>query len=126
MSLVVLQKQVKTSMKAAFAEGTHKNLRVQWREYFLFCNFYGLVPIPATTEVLCLYRQFLGRSFKSVESIRNYISGVKNLHLMLDVKFPGENLFQLDLVFKGLTRLNKRTMMVLYRSPEQTALHTYC
>ena len=21
---------------------------------------------------------------------------------------------------------NKRTMMVLYRSPEQTALHTYC
>ena len=105
MSLVVLQKQVKTSMKAAFAEGTHKNLRVQWKAYFLFCNFYGLVPIPATTEVLCLYGQFLGRSFKCAESIRNYISGVKNLHLMLDVKFPAENLFQLDLVFKGLTRL---------------------
>ena len=31
--------------------------------------------------------------------------GEKNLHLMLDIKFPAENLFQLDLVFKGLTRL---------------------
>ena len=26
----------------------------------------------------------------------------------------------------GHTKQNKRTMMVLYRSPEQTALQTYC
>ena len=96
-------------MKAAFAEGTSKNLKVQWRAYLLFCNFYGLKTIPATTETLCLYGQFLGRSFKSVESIRNYISGVKTMHLFLGIKFPEENLFQIDLVFKGLARIKKHT-----------------
>ena len=94
-------------MKAAFAEGTSKNLKVQWRAYLLFCNFFGLKTIPATTETLCLYGQFLGRSFKSVESIRNYISGVKTMHLFLGIKFPEENLFQIDLVFKGLVRIKK-------------------
>ena len=102
MSLEVLQKEVKTSMKAAFAEGTSKNLKVQWRAYLLFCKFYGLKALPATAETLCLYGQFLGRSFKSVESIRNYISGLKTMHLMLDVKFPEENLFQVDLVIRGI------------------------
>ena len=96
-------------MKAAFAEGTSKNLKVQRRAYLLFCNFYGLKTIPATTETLCLYGQLLGRSFKSVESIRNYISGVKTMHLFLGIKFPEENLFQIDLVFKGLACIKKHT-----------------
>ena len=109
MSLEVLKKEVKTSMKAAFAEGTSKNLKVQWRAYLLFCKFYGLKTIPATTDTLCLYGQFLGRSFKSVESIRNYISGVKTMHLFLGMKFPEENWFQIDLVFKGLARIKKHT-----------------
>ena len=40
-----------------------------------------------------------------MESIRNYISGVKTMHLFLRIKFPEENLFQIDLVFKGLARI---------------------
>ena len=54
-------------------------------------------------------RTVLGRSFKSVESIRNYISSVKTMHLMLDVKFPEENLFQVDLVFRGIARIKQHT-----------------
>lgn len=50
-SLDVLQKEVKNSMKTALAEGTSKNLKVQWRSYFLFCNFYGLKAIPASLEI---------------------------------------------------------------------------
>ena len=91
-------------MKAAFAEGTSKNLRVQWRAYLLFCDFYGLKSIPTTYEILCLFGQFLGRSFKSVESVKNYISGVKTMHYMLDIKFPIDNRVQLDLMLKGMAR----------------------
>ena len=91
-------------MKAAFAEGTSKNLSVQWRAYFLFCEFYGLKPIPTTTETLCLYGQFLGRSFRSVESVKNYISGIKSLHYILDIKFQLENNVQLELMLKGMAR----------------------
>ena len=36
--------------------------------------------------------------FKSVKSIRNYIFGLKTMHLI----FPEENLFQVDLVFRGI------------------------
>lgn len=35
--------------------------------------------MPVSTETLQLFAQFLSRSFRSVESIRNYISGV-NFH----------------------------------------------
>ena len=70
MSLEILQKEVRNTVKAAFAEGTSKHLRVQWRAYFLFCDFYGLKPIPNSTETLCLYGQFLGRFFRSMESVK--------------------------------------------------------
>ena len=103
-SLEALQKEVRDSVRAAFAEGTSKKLRVQWRVYFLFCDIYGLKPIPTSTEILCLYGQFLGRSFRSVESVKNYISGVKTLHYMLDIQFPLENKVQLELMLKGMSR----------------------
>lgn len=90
MSLMNLKKDVKQSMKAAFAEGTTRNLEVQWKAYFLFCEFYGLKALPSTSDILCLYAQFLCRSFKSVKSVKNYISGVKTMHYILDIEFPPE------------------------------------
>jgi hypothetical protein len=44
-----------------------------------------------TVSKLCLYGEFLSRSFKSVNSIQNYISGVKTLHLLAGFEFPSEN-----------------------------------
>ena len=43
-----------------------------------------------------------------MESIRNYISGVKTMFFFLGIKFPEENLFQIDLVFKGLARIKNK------------------
>ena len=51
-----------------------------------------------------MYSQFLSRSFKSVDSIHNYISGVKLLHLFLDKEYPQFDSFHLKLVLKGLSR----------------------
>ena len=36
-SLSALKTEVRQSMKAAFSDGTAKNLKVQWKSYFLFC-----------------------------------------------------------------------------------------
>ena len=71
---------------------------------FFVCEFYGLRPVPTSTETLCLYGQFLGRSFSSVESVKNYISGVKTLHYMHDIKFPLDNKVQLDLMLRDMAR----------------------
>jgi hypothetical protein len=81
-------------------------LLIQWKAYFLFCTYFNLTQIPATLENVCLYAQFLSRSFKSTDSVRNYISGIKLLHLFLDVEFPHIHEFEFKLVLKGLARLN--------------------
>jgi hypothetical protein len=58
------------------------------------------------SSFLTLYVQFLCKSFVSVQSIKNYISGVKNLHSYTENKFPQKDTFQLNLILKVLSRLN--------------------
>jgi integrase len=70
----------------------------------MFCLYFGLQPVPASTQVLCLFGQFLARSFKSISSIRAYISGVRTLHLFLDVPFVPEPTFVLSLTLKGIAK----------------------
>ena len=72
----------------------------------MFCIYFHFEPIPATVKNLTLYAQFLSRSFKTVDDIRNYISGVKLLHLYLDIDYQQFESLQLKLVLKGLARLN--------------------
>ena len=60
---------------------------------------------PASQQTLCLFAQFLSRSFAASSSIQNYVSGVKKLHLMLGLELPDSE-FQLKLALKGLQRRN--------------------
>jgi hypothetical protein len=92
------------SAKHAYADSTNKNIVTQWESYFIFCFYFNLIPMPTTINIISLYSQFLSRSFKSVDSIRNYISGVKLLHLFLDKEYPQFDSFHLKLVLKGLSR----------------------
>ena len=100
-----LKKELSRSKKAAFAEGTSKNLWLQWQSYFLFCMYFEFVSLPAGADTLCLYAQFLSRTFKSVDSIRNYISAVKTLHLLMDLPCPEFGKLELKLALRGLSRL---------------------
>ena len=104
--LINLKKETRKSLKNAYAVGTRKNLKTQWRSFLLFCNFYNLQALPCSLDIICLYCQFLSRSFKSTDSIRNYVHGVKCLHLFLDLPFPHLDAFYFKLFFKGLKRVN--------------------
>ena len=75
----------------------------------MFCIYFEFVPISTSVQILTLYAQFLSRSFKSVDSIRNYISAIKLgklLHLYLDLEYSQFESFHFKLVLKGLSRLN--------------------
>jgi len=72
----------------------------------MFCIYFDFVPIPTSVQIITLYAQFLSRSFKSVDSIRNYISAIKLLHLYLDLEYPQFESFHFNLVLKVLSRLN--------------------
>ena len=65
--------------------------------------------MPATAQTLALYAQFLARTFKSPQSIRNYLSGVKLMHILADVQCTDFNSVELKLVVKGIARQKMHT-----------------
>ena len=96
---------MQATRRQAYAANTHKNLLVQWRSFIMFCLYYDLECLPAETETLSLYAQFLSRSFKTVAAITNYISGVRLLHLYVGVSPPDLSDFSFKLVLSGLRRV---------------------
>ena len=100
-----LKKDLNISRRSAYAEGTVKNLKTQWETFLNFCLYFGLAYLPVNTEVLCLYAQFLSRTFDSTQSIRNYISGIKTMHYILGYSIDNINNFLLNLSLKGMARL---------------------
>lgn len=99
-----LSRDLKNSRKAAYATGTSKNHRTQWRTYLYFTLKFNLVSLPASLQTICLYCQFLSRSM-TPPSVRNYLSGVKLLHLMLGFEFPDLSAHEFKLTLRGIERL---------------------
>ena len=96
---------VQVSKSHAFAEGSYSNLRTQFRSYFSFCVYFGRHPLPADSETICGYVQFLSRSLQPT-AIRNYLSGVKTLHAFLGFAYDFSEDYHLQLVLRGIARLH--------------------
>ena len=62
-------------------------------------------PLPVDSETVYAYAQFLSRSMKP-PTIRNYLSGVKMLHILLGLPYPHSEDFLLKLELRGLARLH--------------------
>ena len=103
--LEMLRSETRVSRRSAFSAGTSKNLKVQFKTFMIFCLYFNLLPVPASLDTLSLYAQFLSRSFKTVSSIKNYVNGVRVLHLSLDASFPSLD-YSYQLLLRGLRRLN--------------------
>ena len=104
----VLLQDVQVSRCNAFAQGSYSNLRTQVRTYFAFCVFFGRQHLPAdSTMVVSMYAyaQFLSRSLKP-PSVRNYLSGVKMLHILHGLPYPHSQDALLQLQLRGICRLN--------------------
>ena len=102
--LQVLKDGLRFSRKAAFSEGTWANLETQWSSFLLFCDYFKFDLFPPEAECLSLFAQFLSRSFKSAQAIRNYVSGVQTMYRFLGCRIP-EKPWVLNMTFKGLSRL---------------------
>ena len=103
-----LRKELRRTRQAAFAVGTQKNLKTQWRAYLLFCRYFGFSPVPSTVNIICLYAQFLSFSVTS-NSIRNYLNGVRVLHLYLGHEFTFLQHFIVRITLRGIARLLPHT-----------------
>ncbi len=99
-------REVEATRLHAFAKGTYSNLRTQFRSYFGFCIYFHRIPLPADIKTICGYAQFLSRSMKP-PSIRNYLSGVKMLHIFLGYEYTFNNDFHLHLTVRGIERIHQ-------------------
>lgn len=105
---LVLEEDLKCTRLHVYAPGTHKNHRSQWKSYLAFCLYFDFKPVPATAHVMPLYCQFLSQSLR-LQSIRNYLSGVKLLHLIAGFDFPFLQLYKVRLTLKGIQHTVKHT-----------------
>ena len=101
-----MRKDLKKTRRAAYAAGTRKNHRTQWKAYLSFCLYFDLPYLPASLDTVCLYCQFLSRSM-TPQSVRNYLSGVKLLHVVTGFDFPFYETFELRLTLRGLDRIHR-------------------
>ena len=101
--MAVLRRELKSTLRSAYSAGTYRNLRTQFRAFFLFCTYFSLTPVPAQLDTICLYVQFLSRTL-CPDTIRNYLSGVKLLHLFMGADYPYTKEFVLSLTLRGVSR----------------------
>ena len=83
---------------------------VQWVKFINFCLYFGLLPFPASTAALMWYAQYLANKFKAHSSVVNYLSGLKTLHVLLELPIDGFTGLLLKLTLKGLRRLNSHIL----------------
>jgi hypothetical protein len=98
-----LRYDLRISKGAAFAVGTQANLWCQWKAFVMFCLYFSFDWLPASVNTVALFAQMLCRSCKSVNTVRNYVSGVKLLHILLEQSCIGFDNVNLKLALKGMT-----------------------
>ena len=98
------------SVRQGFAPGTRKNLAVQRARYMQFCRKFRRRPFPADLETICLFTQYISRSFKSVDAVINYVQGIKTIHLLRGLAVHPFEHKVLRILFKGLRRSKAHTI----------------
>lgn len=92
------------TLESAWAPGTRKNIHAQQAAFLEFCRFFGYQALPASHTTLCVFAEYLSRDFKSPNTIANYISGVRWLHIREGKSIDQFNNDSLKLMIKGLSR----------------------
>jgi hypothetical protein len=91
----------------AWADSTLWGYKTGLVAYLLFCNFYNLAPFPLSDQIFGLFVAFLSLSFKSPDSISNYVSGVKSIYkFVYNIEYgpPGPHY---TLALQGFQRLQQ-------------------
>lgn len=97
-----LQRAANKRKTRAYRPGTVANRRSQMSLFISFCIHFALEYISPSAGTLCLYAEFLARSFTAPQTIRNYISGIRFCHKYLDIDCPALHSFELDLMLRAL------------------------
>ena len=99
-----LEKDLRITQSKAYASGTLKNLVCQWRSFHRFAIKYNRFEWPVTPHNICLFAQFLAYSFHSAKAVRNYIYGVRKVHILFRVEPPSLADIEVHITLLGLNK----------------------
>lgn len=103
-TLIDLQQRCSAVQSLCWAENTWKTKNSQWKRFWNFCNLYGLTPIPASVDCVCLFITYLCDSLK-YSTICNYVSSIWSLHNYLGVQTIAKDCFLVKCTLRGARRL---------------------
>ena len=127
--LSALDNNVNNSLKRRYQPGSVKNLRSYINRYLDFCIEHGLSPIPATGQQTRRFIQFLADSptISAMETISNYMWGLKTFHKLLELPPPDTTEFITKLLLKGvrltLAKPIKQAQPIMPRILEDIFVH---
>lgn len=99
-----LRKRCGVVQSLCWAKSTWRTRNSQWKRFDDFCRLYGLMPIPASVDVVCLYITFLSDTSK-FSTISNYVSAIWTLHEFMGVPPPAKGHFLVKCTLMGARRL---------------------
>ena len=100
-----LERDLCQTQKSVYAPGTLKNIICQWNSFLRFSKKYRIYEWPVSEHTLCLFAQHLSYTFHSAKSVRSYLSGIKTIHVLSNVKPPDMKNVEVRLTLRGLNRI---------------------
>ena len=86
--LASLDRSVDRYFSSGLASSTTKVYSAALNRYYKFCNLYSLSATPASEQLLCRFVSYLALDHVSANSLRVYLSAVRQLHLQCHLPPP--------------------------------------
>ena len=102
MVIIELELQRNETLKAAYSDGTKRNLATHWEAYSKYCKLYQDSQLQATIDSLSLFIQYLSNKLRSPGAISNYLSGVKTMHIIHGFDTGMFDDFLIKMMLKGI------------------------
>ena len=99
-----LDEEMEQKTLKGLAGGSYKNFRVHVNAYVQFCILFGLAVFDSGVLQFRRFTTHLQRTHKSVESVKQYVSGAKKLFLLFKMPPPDISDYMYSLTLKGILR----------------------
>ena len=88
----------------ALRPGTHANHSMHLLTFLRFCISFELSDFPASDSTLCMFAEFLLRSYKAPKSVLNVLSSIKFYHSLKNFDISGFNTFKFLLTKQAISK----------------------
>ena len=109
-ALVLLDLQVAATKGESIKQSTRRNLLSQLNSYQWFCDRYLLQYFPCDNHQLCRFGEYLKTQLGLLDSIGNYVSGVRTMIALLGMEVPEVKDRHMQMFMVGLKKSMEHTI----------------